>query len=183
MRKKKQSALKSGIFFKKSIDWQSRKNSILKFLVKAGIFQLMILTSLFGKTADTLSIGDLAPDFTLLSHDKKKISLKDYRGKRVVVYFFPKAFSEYGKADITVFGISYDSPSALMAFKKKYNLPFVLLSDHKKQVAQAFGTNSKFWAKRITFVIDKEGRIEKIYNKVNVNTHAGEILDDILGKK
>ena len=91
MRRKKQSALKSGIFLKKSIDWQSRKNSILKFLVKAGIFQLMILTSLFGKTADTLSIGDLAPDFTLLSHDKKKISLKDYRGKRVVVYFFPKA--------------------------------------------------------------------------------------------
>ena len=70
-----------------------------------------------------------------------------------------------------------------MAFKKKYNLPFVLLSDHKKQVAQAFGTNSKFWAKRITFVIDKEGSIENIYNKVNVNTHAGEILDDILGKK
>lgn len=89
--KQKQSALKLGILISPLFGWQFRMNSIQNFLAKAGIFQLMILTSLFGKTADTLSVGDLAPDFTLLSHEKKKITLKDYRGKRVVVYFFPKA--------------------------------------------------------------------------------------------
>ena len=153
---------------------------------------------LFGKSADTLKVGDMAPDFTLLSQEKKKVTLKDYRGKRVVVYFFPKAdtpgwtkeacgfrdaFSEYEKANITVFGISYDSPKSLSAFKKKYNLPFTLLSDRDKLAAKAYGTKSRLWAKRVTFVIDGEGKIEKIYKKMNVNTHAGKILDDILGKK
>lgn len=157
-----------------------------------------MFTFLFGKSADTLKVGDLAPDFTLLSQEKKKITLRDYRGKRVVVYFFPKAdtpgwikeacgfrdaFSEYEKANITVFGISYDSPKSLLAFKKKYNLPFTLLSDRNKEAAKAYGAKSRLWAKRYTFVIDKDGRIEKIYKKMNVNTHAGEILDDILDKK
>jgi peroxiredoxin Q/BCP len=62
-------------------------------------------------------------------------------------------------------------------------LPFTLLSDRDKLAAKAYGTKSRLWAKRVTFVIDGEGKIEKIYKKMNVNTHAGKILDDILGKK
>jgi len=71
----------------------------------------------------------------------------------------------------------------LSAFKAKYALPFTLLSDRDKKVSIAYGSKGRLWAKRITFVIDGEGEIEKIYKKMNVNTHAGEILDDILVKK
>ena len=159
---------------------------------------LFATPKIFGKESDTLKVGDMAPDFTLLSHDKQKVTLKDYRGKRVVVYFFPKAdtpgwtkeacgfrnaFSEYEKANIIVFGISYDSPKALKSFKKKYALPFTLLSDKRKNVSKAYGTKGRIWSSRVTFLISPKGRIEKIYKKMNVNTHAGEILDDILGKK
>ena len=159
---------------------------------------LFATPKIFGKESDTLKVGDMAPDFTLLSHDKQKVTLKDYRGKRVVVYFFPKAdtpgwtkeacgfrnaFSEYEKANIIVFGISYDSPKALKSFKKKHALPFTLLSDKRKDVSKAYGTKGRLWSSRVTFLISPKGRIEKIYKKMNVNTHAGEILDDILGKK
>ena len=82
-----------------------------------------------------------------------------------------------------MFGISYDSPRTLKKFKTKYRLPFHFLSDYKKEVAQQYGAASLAWPKRMTFIIDKDGRIEKIYNKVNVNTHAEKILYELLGKK
>ena len=68
-------------------------------------------------------------------------------------------------------------------FKTKYALPFHFLSDYNKEVAPKYGSASISWPKRMTFIIDKDGRIEKIYNKVNVNTHAEKILDDLLNKK
>jgi peroxiredoxin Q/BCP len=92
-------------------------------------------------------------------------------------------FNRFKEQRITVFGISYDSPKALKSFKKKHVLPFTLLSDKGKDVSKAYGTKGRLWSSRVTFLISPEGRIEKIYKKMNVNTHAGEILDDILGKK
>jgi len=141
--------------------------------------------------------GDIAPDFELKDQDGKIRKLSEYRGQRVVVYFFPKAdtpgwtkeacgfrdiYSEYKKAKIIVFGISYDSPRGLKKFKTKYNLPFNFLSDSKKEVAPKYGSASLAWPKRMTFIIDKNGKIEKIYSKINVNTHAQRILDDLLDK-
>tara|TARA_Y100000814_G_scaffold141774_1_gene102800 strand:- start:5 stop:256 length:252 start_codon:yes stop_codon:yes gene_type:complete len=82
-----------------------------------------------------------------------------------------------------VFGISYDSPRSLKKFKKKWKLPFNLLSDSKKEVAVKYGANSPLWTKRITFVINENGSIEKIYRKMNVNTHAEKILSEINQKK
>lgn len=82
-----------------------------------------------------------------------------------------------------VFGISYDSPKSLKKFKKKWKLPFNLLSDSKKEVAVKYGANSPLWTKRITFVINENGNIEKIYRKMNVNTHAEKILSEINQKK
>ena len=82
-----------------------------------------------------------------------------------------------------VFGISYDSSRYLRKFKKKWKLPFNLLSDSKKEVAVKYGANSSLWTKRITFVIDEKGKIEKIYRKMNVNTHAEKILSEITQKK
>ena len=78
-----------------------------------------------------------------------------------------------------VLGVSYDSPKSLDSFKKKYSLPFILLSDKNKEVAKAYGAAGAMWPKRITFLIDKDGTIKKIYKKINDNTHAAKILDDI----
>ena len=145
-----------------------------------------------------LTVGNKAPDFSLKDQDGKVRKLSDYIGERLIVYFFPKAdtpgwtkeacgfrdiYGEYKKAKIKVLGISYDSPRALKKFKTKYALPFHFLSDNNKEVATKYGAASIAWPKRMTFIIDKDGRIEKIYNKVNVNTHAEKILDDLLGKK
>ena len=141
-----------------------------------------------------IKIGDKAPQFTLVSDENKKVSLSDFKGQRVVLYFFPKAdtpgwtkeacgfrniFDDYRKAKIVVLGVSYDSPKSLDSFKKKYSLPFILLSDKNKEVAKAYGAAGAMWPKRITFLIDKDGTIKKIYKKINDNTHAAEILDDI----
>ena len=82
-----------------------------------------------------------------------------------------------------VFGISYDSSRSLRKFKIIWKLPFNLLSDSKKEVAVKYGANSSLWTKRITFVIDEKGKIEKIYRKMNVNTHAEKILSEITQKK
>ena len=81
-----------------------------------------------------------------------------------------------------VLGISYDSPRGLKKFKIKHRLPFNFLSDSKKEVAPKYGSAGLAWPKRMTFIINKDSKIEKIYSSVNVNTHAEKILDDLLGK-
>ena len=144
-----------------------------------------------------LEVGDEAPYFELKDQDKKIRKLTDYRGERLVVYFFPKAdtpgwtkeacgfrdiYSEYERAKIMVLGISYDSPKGLKKFKTKHKLPFNFLSDSKKEVAPKYGSAGLAWPKRMTFIVDEYGKIEKIYSSVNVNTHAEKILDDLLGK-
>ena len=145
-----------------------------------------------------LKVGDNAPEFSLYDQDNKLHKLSDYKGKKLVVYYFPKAdtpgwtkeacgfrdiYSEYKRAGIKVFGISYDSQKSLKKFKTKYALPFDFLSDSKKEVAVKYGAAGTGWPRRITFIIDKNSKIEKIYNKMNVNTHAEQILDDLFPKK
>jgi glutaredoxin-dependent peroxiredoxin len=129
----------------------------------------------------SLKIGDIAPDFTLKSSDKKDVSLKDYQGKNVVVLFFPLAFtgvctqelcdirdhkSTYEKLDAEILAISVDSLFTLAKFKEEQSYNFTLLSDWNKEVAAAYGAlydefvlNMKGVAKRSAFVIDKEGKI------------------------
>ena len=138
--------------------------------------------------------GDIAPNFELFDQDEKFLSSKDFLGRKLVVYFFPYAdtpgwtreacgfrniYEEFEKNNIIVFGISYNNPEALNKFKAKYNLPFNFLSDKDKEVAKRFGANGMFAPKRMTFVIDERGKIERIYNKVNINTHAKTILKDL----
>ena len=93
------------------------------------------------------------------------------------------AFSGYKKENIIVFGLSYDSKKSLKAFKKKYRLPFFLLSDRGGKVAKLYGANGPAWAKRMTFIINEKGMIENIYKKINVNSHGQKILDDLLTNK
>ncbi len=80
---------------------------------------------------------------------------------------------------ITVVGISYDSPKGLKAFQQRYSLPFIFLSDKDKSVSKSYGSSGLIFPKRKTFVINEKGVVTKIYNKVNVNTHAEEILNDL----
>ena len=140
-----------------------------------------------------LKIGDAAPDFNLIDQNGKEHKLSDYFGEKIVVYFYPKDdtpgctkeacsirdnFTQFKENNIIVFGISYDSPRSHKKFAEKYNLPFILLSDSAKSVARLYNSKGLFMAKRNTFLIDKEGKILKIYKKVDVSTHTENILND-----
>jgi peroxiredoxin Q/BCP len=141
-----------------------------------------------------LGVGDQAPDFTLNASDGRPVSLKGLRGKIVVLYFYPKDFtpgctkeacsfrddfSEFKGRDVAIVGISYDEPKRHAEFEMQYNLPFVLLSDGDKSVSKMYGAEGPLAAKRITYVIDKEGKILQVYPKVDVSSHSKEILDFI----
>ncbi len=151
----------------------------------------MVVVGLVAASGGSLQLGDSAPDFILPDQDEKMQRLSDYRDGWVVVYFYPKDdtpgctaeacgirddYGQFTEADITVFGISYDDPASHRAFKEKYELPFTLLSDSDKQVAGLYGAKGLLMPKRMTFVIDPEGVVRKIFNKVDVAGHSGEIL-------
>ena len=154
----------------------------------------MVYLNFFSNDKIVLSEGDDAPSFSLRDQDGKTHNLSDYKGMRIIIYFFPMAdtpgwikeacgfrniYSEFEKNNIIVIGISYDKTRSLRDFKDKYNLPFDFLSDSTKSVALSYGANGIFAPKRMTFMIDSELKIEKIYNKINVNTHAEKILTDL----
>ncbi|MEM4772347.1 MAG: peroxiredoxin, partial [Thermoplasmatales archaeon] len=134
----------------------------------------------------------LAPDFEIPAGGGKKLS--DYRGKMVVVYFYPKDFtpgctteacefrdsySEFERRGIEVFGISVDSENSHKKFSEKYKLPFPLVSDKSKEIASKYGVLGGSSAKRVTFIIGKDGKVLFKFPKVNPKGHAKEILDKI----
>ena len=147
-----------------------------------------------------LRIGDKAPVFTLLDKDKNEVSLEKFLGKKVVLYFYPKdstpgctrqacafasAYEQFKSNDIAVIGVSKDSIASHVKFAEKYNLPFILLSDPERKVIEAYGVwqEKKMCGKvgmgvvRTTFIIDENGNIEKIMDKVKPDTNAQEILE------
>ena len=136
-----------------------------------------------------LEIGDVAPDFTLTADDGAQVSLSDFRGKRVALYFYPKAdtpgctrqacavrdvYPRLEGEDVAVIGISPDLPGKLVKFRQKHNLPFMLLSDPDHQVAEAYGAwgEKKMFGKtyegiiRSHFAVDEEGRLMEFKFKV-----------------
>lgn len=147
----------------------------------------------------SLQVGDKAPDFTLPTDGGGKISLKDLRGKTVILYFYPKddtsgctaeacafrdSLPDFSKAKATVLGVSKDSVVSHDKFKAKYGLTFPLLSDADGKVTEAYGTwveKSMYGRKymgveRATFLIDGKGVIRGIWRKVKVPGHADEVL-------
>ena len=149
-----------------------------------------------------LNIGDKAPDFTLLNKDGQRVSLSDFLGKRVVLYFYPKdntpgctrqacafagLYKEFEKKGVQVIGISKDSTASHQKFAEKYNLPFILLSDPERKAIEAYGVwqEKKLYGKmsmgvvRTTFIIDEKGNVEKIMYKVKPDTNAEEILSQL----
>jgi len=146
-----------------------------------------------------LKEGDKAPGFKLKDSSGNVVSLKDFQGKDVVLYFYPKddtsgctkeacgfrdSYPEFSKLDAIVLGISADSEESHRKFIIKYNLPFTLLSDPDKEVIEAYGVwkeknmyGKKYMGiERTTFLIDKKGVIRKIFQKVKVEGHIDEIL-------
>lgn len=146
-----------------------------------------------------LKIGDMAPEFTLKDKNGNDVSLSDFLGKKVVVYFYPKdntpgctrqacafaaIYSEFQKRNIEVIGISKDSVASHQKFAEKHNLNFVLLSDPELNVIKDYGVwqEKKLYGKvsmgvvRTTFIIDEHGIIQKIMPKVKPDTNAQEIL-------
>ena len=151
--------------------------------------------------AEMLSAGDQAPDFAtdaIAGGQTIPVHLIDYRGRRVVLYFYPKdntpgctkeacAFRDgYAKLQnwgITVFGCSVDNADAHRQFAKKYGLPFPLLLDPDKKIAKAYGADNGIpilgLDKRVTYVIGADGRIEAVYPQVDPGTHANQIIHDL----
>lgn len=147
-----------------------------------------------------LKEGSAAPNFTTTNTDGDPVKLKELRGRKVVLYFYPKddtpgctkeacsfrdAFSEFKKRGIEVLGVSTDSEASHKKFTAKYKLPFTLLADTDHSIADAYGVygEKKFMGrtymgvKRVTFLIDEKGKIKKVFEKVKPEDHAQEVLD------
>ena len=146
-----------------------------------------------------LELQSQAPDFTLTGKDGRQVSLSDFLGKKVVLYFYPKdntpgctrqacafagAYDEFREKNVEVIGISKDSVASHVRFAEKYNLPFTLLADPELQAIKAYDVwqEKKMCGKvsmgvvRTTFLIDEEGKIAHIMPKVKPDTNASEIL-------
>ena len=149
--------------------------------------------------ATKLKEGDKAPDFAVNDGEGMTVRLKDLKGKKCVLYFYPKddtpgctkeacsfrdSFSKFKRRGIEVFGVSLDSEKSHQKFTVKYSLPFRLLADTDRKLSESFGTygKKKFMGReymgnhRMTFLIDEKGKIKKIFEKVKPEDHAEEVL-------
>lgn len=161
---------------------------------------LTVLVFVFGiRNAEAMpDPGSAAPDFTLLSQEGNVVSLKDYQGKWVVLYFYPKDFTsgctiqarnfqrdsaQYAERDAVVLGVSVDDVRTHEEFCAKEGLSFKLLADTSASVSKAYGSVMRLPGKtlsaRNTFVVDPAGKIARVYRKVEVRGHSEEVLRDL----
>ncbi|MDT0690525.1 thioredoxin-dependent thiol peroxidase [Salegentibacter sp. F188] len=147
----------------------------------------------------TLEAGDKAPEFSVEDQDGNTVNLSDFKGKKLVLFFYPKAstpgctaeacnlrdnWKHFEKNGYAILGVSGDSKKRQQNFKNKYELPFPLLADEDKEVIEAYGVwgPKKFMGKeyegihRTTFIIDENGQIEEVIKKVKTKEHAAQIL-------
>lgn len=147
----------------------------------------------------TLEVGDKAPDLSLPDQDGKTVTLKNFKGKQIVLYFYPKddtpgctrescdfrdVESQILRAGGVIVGVSLDGKESHQKFIKKYGLPFPLLSDEDAAISKTYGVykeknmyGKKYWGiERSTFVIDPVGNLKAVFRKVKVDGHADEIL-------
>lgn len=149
-----------------------------------------------------LNVGDKAPDFSLVSDSGRKVSLKDFRGQNLVLYFYPKAdtpgctseanqfrdaLKELGKAKTSVAGVSADPPEALQKFRDKYQLNFPLLSDPDHEALEAYEVwqeknmygQKSMGIVRTTYIIGPDGKITHVFPRVKVDGHIHEVLEAV----
>lgn len=141
--------------------------------------------------AELLNVGESAPDFASVDQDGNDVKLSDFRGKPVVLYFYPRDdtpgctaeacnfrdnYEEYEKAGVKVLGVSVDTQKSHKKFVDKYGLNFTLVADNSKEIAQKYGVLGTNSAKRVTYLIDREGKIMHVYPKVSPKEHAVEVM-------
>ncbi|MFB2767827.1 peroxiredoxin [Pelatocladus sp. BLCC-F211] len=138
-----------------------------------------------------LAVGTDAPAFTVKDTNGNTVSLSDFKGKTVVLYFYPKddtpgctkqacsfrdANEQYTSKDIVVLGVSADDEASHQAFTQKYNLNFPLLADTNGSLIKAYDVDGGGYAKRVTYIIDGNGKIVYVDSSVNTSTHASDVL-------
>jgi peroxiredoxin Q/BCP len=171
----------------------------MKWLILFGLIAAVaLLVSRMAQAGELPKVGEAAPDFNLLDQEGKPHQLKDFAGKWLVLYFYPKddtpgctqeacAFrddlSKLTKLGAMVVGISVDDGASHAEFAKKYHLPFPLLADKSTEVAARYGALMDLGvfkiAKRYTFLIDPQGKVAKVYQKVETSKHSTEIIEDL----
>ena len=161
-------------------------------------FTLLLILLMFLSPSDKPIVGEPAPNFSGLSTGGKTITLEDFKGSWVILYFYPKAFTrgctiescglrdsyaELSKLNAKVIGVSFDDIEKQEEFKKANELPFDLISDKDKSIAKSYDTVGilKLYAKRKTFLIDPEGKLAYIFDKVDTATHPQDIIDVLTG--
>jgi peroxiredoxin Q/BCP len=148
-----------------------------------------------GVMSDLLPIGTPAPDFTSVDQNGNPIALKDYRGRTVVLYFYPRddtpgctaeacAFrddlEEFKGRNVAILGVSVDDAESHKRFQEKYGLNFTLVADPKKEITREYGALNLFGvARRVTYIIDGRGNIRHVYEKVQPRDHSREILQTL----
>lgn len=164
------------------------------------LFVALLVTAVVGSSlpafaASAPAAGTIAPDFTLPSQDGSQVSLKDYRGKWVIVYFYPKDQTpgctieahnfqrdqpQYAQRNAVVVGISVDTTESHKEFCAKEGLNFKLLADTEHKVVKEYGSTMSYQgveiAARNTFIVDPQGKIERVYTSVKPNDHSAEVL-------
>lgn len=142
-----------------------------------------------------VDVGEPAPDFEAVAHSGQKLVLSELRGKNVVLYFYPKddtrgctieaegfrdGWQNLQQSEVVVLGVSTDDNDSHRKFAEKYKLPFLLLPDTEHQIAKAYGVPVTLgFAKRVTFLIDKQGKIARIFPAVDPEVHAEEIMRSV----
>ena len=141
-----------------------------------------------------LSPGTIAPDFSTTDDSGNQVALSDFKGKTVVLYFYPKDdtpgctkqaqsfrdnFAAYQDQEMVVLGVSMDDQASHQKFKEKYGLPFQLLVDSDGSITKAYDVDGGGYAKRVTYIIDGDGKIINVDSNVNTSTHAQDVLASI----
>jgi peroxiredoxin Q/BCP len=145
-----------------------------------------------------LKEGTTAPAFKTTDANGETVSLKDFRGQKVVLYFYPKddtpgctkeacafrdAFEKFVKAGVTIFAVSRDGDVSHRAFREHYKLPFPMVADPSGAVQRAYGVPGDAVAQRITFLVGPDGKIARVWPKVDPVVNATEVLDEVTARK
>ncbi len=140
---------------------------------------------------ELLSVGNVAPDFDAKDQQGNPVKLSQFHGHPVVLYFYPKddtpgctveacnfrdSNAEYEKKGVKILGVSVDSVNSHKKFNEKYSLNFTLVSDNERRIAESYGVLNGATAKRVTYLIDKSGKIAHVYPSVSPKEHAKEVL-------